>query len=116
MVRSSAPPGRAPFTSITPRNHVAAQEIWNLTAEARQILDAIGVVKSQNWVSRLVRRHLDSSVSLPFAAVVVAAVETSPAQRRLLAERADLRYLLSYADPTGETAVRNVMKEQARAH
>ena len=45
---------------------------------------------------------------LLFGDYLVARVELNVRQRRWLEERADLRYLLTYADPTGENAARNV--------
>lgn len=77
---------------------------------AATLLQAAGVERSPSWLSRTVRAYLASPVdTMPFGAYLVARVDLNEQQRRRLAERADLRYLLSYRDPTGETAVHNLL-------
>lgn len=101
-------------TSIQ-RNHVAEDTKSSLARDARLLLDACGVERGANWISRTVRDYLDAPVAgIPFGMYLVARIELNAVQRRHLAERADLRYLLTYADPTGETAVRNIEREARR--
>lgn len=101
-------------TSIQ-RNHVAEDTKSSLARDARLLLDACGVARGSNWISRTVRDYLDAPIAgIPFGMFLVARIELSAVQRRMLAERADLRYLLTYADPTGETAARNVDREMRR--
>lgn len=97
------------------RNGVAEDTKSTLVHDTHLILSAVGVERGGNWISRTVRDFLAAPVAgIPFPIFLMARVELNEAQRRRLAENADLRYLLSYADPTGETAVRNVMRERAR--
>lgn len=61
---------------------------------------------------RTAKAYLNSRVEgMPFGLFLVARLDLNEDERRRLDERADLRYLLTYADPTGETAVRNVMRD-----
>lgn len=69
---------------------VTAARVARLVAEARQHMAAMGMHLSANKVSRLVRAHLAISGS----------------------ERDLMRWVIAYADPTGETAVANVMRAQ----
>jgi hypothetical protein len=95
------------------RNHVAQDMKSNLIRDARLLLDAVGLTRGGNWISRVVRDYLSAPVQgLPFGMFLTAQVELNDIQRRHLAERADLRYLLTYSDPTGEAAIRRVMKER----
>jgi hypothetical protein len=96
------------------RNHVRREvTAETLIRDAHLLLDTAGVVRGHNWVARTVREYVASDWrALPFGMFLAAKVELNEAQRRVLAERADLRYLMTYADPTGETAVRHVMKER----
>lgn len=87
-----------------------------LLRDASRLLEACGIVRSGAWMNRTVRDYMSARVEgLPFGTFLAARVEMNAHQRRILAERADLRYLLTYADPTGETAVRNVMREVGRS-
>jgi hypothetical protein len=103
------------IATISIRRNTSADTAESLARDAGLLLHACGVIRSRGWISRAVRDYLASDwTALPFGMFLAAKVELSDAQRRVLAERSDLRYLLSYADPTGETAIRNVMREQAR--
>lgn len=97
------------------RNHERrGQDAETLLRDAALLLDVAGVFRSSSWLARTVRAYLASPVQLPFGLYLAAKVEMNAVQRRRVAEHEDLRYLLSYADPTGEQAVRNVMREQMR--
>ena len=78
------------------------------------LLDACGVVRSRAWLSRTVRDFLSSHLAeqMPFGLFLVSRLELNHSQRRALAECADVRYLLNYRDPTGETTARNVDRER----
>ena len=97
------------------RRNTNADTAETLTRDAGALMAASGVERSRGWISRTVRAYLDAPVEgMPFGIFLAARLQLNRAQMRLLAERADLRYLLTDADPTGETATRNVMKEQGQ--
>ena len=83
-----------------------------LIREAQQILYAAGVHRSASWVARTVRQYVShvSGKGFPFGVYLVNRVQLNAEQRLAIRSRPDLAYVLDYADPTGETAVRNVMK------
>ena len=94
------------------RNHERRE---SLIRDAHLLMDACGVVRSPSWISRTVRDYEASQfVGLPFGMFLAGRLELNERNRRMLAEHADLRYLMSYADPTGETAARNVDRERGR--
>lgn len=71
------------------------------------LLDTIGVDRSPSWISRAVRDYERRGVrSCTYGTWLTDRLSLTSAQRR----RAEVAYLLSYADPTGEAAVRNVMR------
>jgi hypothetical protein len=97
------------------RNHERrdGQPADALIRDAALVLDAVGVHRSVSWLSRTVRDFLaPRAAEVPFGLFLAARMEMNAAQRRRLAERADLRYLLTYADPTGEQASRRVARER----
>lgn len=83
-----------------------------LIRATRQVLDAFGIDMSQSKVSRLVRRYRSTVApkGFPFADYVVNGLVITAAKRAVVAD--ELRRAISYADPTGETAVRNVARER----
>jgi len=86
----------------------------SLTRDAHRLLDACGVARSPKWVQRVVRDYCSASASgLPFGMYLTNRVELNAQQRQAILDRSDLRYLLEYADPTGETATRNVLREKS---
>lgn len=97
------------------RNHERrTQDTESLIRDAHLFMAACGISRGNSWVTRVVRDYLQASLAaMPFGIYLAARLDLNARQRRSLAERADMRYLLSYADPTGETAVRNVMRERA---
>ncbi len=93
----------------TSRRAPEAQSREVLLRDAARLLDAAGVTRSASWLNRTVRTYMSARIQgLLFGDYLVARVELNVRQRRWLEERADLRYLLTYADPTGENAARNV--------
>lgn len=62
----------------------------------------------------MVRDYLRLSVDgFPFGAYLTNRVQLNAQQRRAIQADPRLRYVLQYADPVGESAVRNVMRGRA---
>ena len=70
---------------------------------------------SPSKVSRLVRefKHRVEKNGFPFEAFLVNTVQLTEQQRRQVAANPDVARAISYADPTGETAVSNVIRGSA---
>jgi hypothetical protein len=95
------------------RRNTNAETAEQLTRDASTFLEAAHIVRSRSWISRVVRAFATSPIGgLPFAEYMLTRIDLSREQRHLIAENADLRNRLSYVDPTGETAARNVDKER----
>jgi len=79
--------------------------------DAGRLLAACGVYRSRAWLSRTVRDYMSSiaGAGFPFGAYLLNRVELNAEQRRAAMNDPGVAYLLEYADPTGETAVRNVL-------
>lgn len=100
---------------IHPANHVrrdsdsATPEV--LSRDAYRLLAKCGIERSRQWVSRTVRDYASSiaGTGFPFGAYLLNRVELNAEQRRAAMTHSETAYLLEYADPTGETAVRNVL-------
>jgi hypothetical protein len=89
-----------PNAAFTTGGSTSAEE---LIRAARIILDNCGVSMSQSKLSRLVRTYLvrvDSN-GFTFVDFLANTVQLDASTRRRI---------ISYADPTGEAAVRNVMR------
>ena len=82
-----------------------------LTRAAHTILDNCGVPMGPSKISRLVRTFSARVEQNGFAFFdfLANAVVLSAEQRRVALANPDVQRVLSYADPTGETAVANVM-------
>ena len=111
------PPGDPVAPSIR-RDHVrrdsGSATPESLTRDAHRLLDACGIARSPKWIQRVVRDYCSASASgLPFGMYLTNRVELNAQQRQVVLDRDDLRYLLEYVDPTGETAVRNVLREKS---
>lgn len=103
-----SPPGLMAAPSTRCSTTTATPEM--LIRGAHALLDAAGVHRSATWVTRTVRAYLRSpAAGLPFGQVLAAELQLNARQQAAMAARGDLRYVLEYSDPTGETAVRNVM-------
>jgi len=86
-----------------------------LTRDAHRLLAACGVERAASWVKRTVRDYTSHvGDAFPFGAYLLNRVELNSEQRRVALANSELASFLNYADPTGETAVRNVMKEVRR--
>lgn len=96
----------------TRRNHVAEDFKSSLIKDTRDLIHACGIHRGENWISRAVRAYLDAPVQgLPFGLYLAAKLELSHKQRAALVDRADSLYRLTYSDPTGNQAARNVDRE-----
>lgn len=95
-------------TVSSQRYHPAAA----LKAEAQRLLDACGVPAKPPWVHRTVSNYLTfvAHTGFPFGAYLLNRVQMTTEQRIAAMNHPEVRYCLDYADPTGETAVRNVMR------
>ncbi len=76
-------------------------------------LTRFGVTMSPSKVSRLVRtfKQKVEGNGFPFADYIANNVEMHAERRRAMAS--ELRKVISYSDPTGETAIRNVLRAVA---
>jgi hypothetical protein len=83
-----------------------------LIKHAHKLLCACGIQMSPSKVSRLVReyRHRVERNGFPFEAFLVNSVQLTAQQRRQPLANPDIARVIAYADPTGETAVNNVMR------
>lgn len=102
----SAPPGFSPTSE-----HAAEVRAPKLMRDAMSLLAACGITRSPAWVSRTVR-NWHRQHALPFGQYLLEAVQANDAQRRAVAEDSSLVYCLTYWDPTGEAAMRNVLRER----
>ena len=87
----------------------------SLRDEIRAFLDEAELVRSNSWVHRVSRDYARVAIpGTPIGMFIATRIALNSVERRSLAQRADLRYLLSYADPTGELAARNVDRQRSR--
>ena len=84
-----------------------------LSHDAGRLLHACGVERSRSWVSRVVRDYLSGSFGhqFPFGRYLLSRVELNAEQRVRASQNPETASFLCYSDPTGETAVRNVMNQ-----
>lgn len=87
-----------------------------LIRDADRLLGACGIERAGSWILRTVRDYTSriGATGYPFGAYLLNRVELNSEQRRVALANSELASFLNYADPTGETAVRNVMKEASR--
>jgi hypothetical protein len=83
-----------------------------LIKAAHLILDNCGIAMSRSKVSRLVRdyQHRVAQNGFPFFAFLTNAVQLTAEQQRSALLNPDIARVISYADPTGERAVNNVIR------
>lgn len=88
------------------------QTIQEAVRTVHAILDNAGVRLSPSKVSRIVRRwaHQGAGTLVDALAEQVA---MSTAARRAITDHPDYEPVINYCDPTGEAAVRNVMRRAA---
>lgn len=83
-----------------------------LISHAHKLLANCGIAISPSKVSRMVRKykHRVENNGFPFEAFLVNTVQLSAQQRRQMLANPDIASVISYSDPTGETAVNNVVR------
>jgi hypothetical protein len=83
-----------------------------LVRAAHAVLGNCGVTMSASKVSRLVRDYQRNVApnGYPFFSFLATAVQLSDEQKRTALLNPDIARVISYADPTGETAVKRVMR------
>jgi hypothetical protein len=86
-----------------------------LTEHAEILLAACGVDWSDSKIKRTVRQFKDrvERNGFPFEAFLLNSVKLTAEQKRLALLNPDIARVISYADPTGECAVNNVMRHTA---
>lgn len=86
-----------------------------LIKHAHKLLINCGITMSPSKVSRLVRdfKNRVESNGHPFEAFLVNSVQLTAEQRRKALANPDIARTIAYADPTGETAVHNVLHGSA---
>jgi len=105
--RNPAKDERRKITPTTPET---------LAREAYSVLSGCGIAASRSKVSRIVRdymRHIAGN-GYPFGAFLMNTLQLSAARRAALTNHPDWARVISYADVTGETAVRNVLRGASR--
>ncbi len=87
----------------------SAPSVEKLIRETHLALGSAGVCMSPSKVTRLCREYVSrvAGKGVPFGAYLANAVALDADRRRAFDS---LYYRLSYADPTGETAVRRVLR------
>lgn len=105
----SLPAGQRPVTQAAPAGTTNSGSTEELVRATHGVLDHYGVGISPSKVSRLVRTYQRTVAGngVEFGDWIANNVLLLAAQRHLVAD--ELRRVISYADPTGETAVRNVL-------
>jgi hypothetical protein len=88
-----------------------------LIKHAHKLLADCGITMSPSKVSRLVREFQNRVAQNGFAfeAFLVNSVQLTSEQRRRALANPDIARVIAYADPTGETAVNNILRERTRA-
>lgn len=105
----------AVFTSTTPGAHSPGSEIQRLKVAAAAILRNCGLDYGPHKINRLVltfARRVQGN-GFDFVDFLANAVQLSAEQRRRALADPDVARAIAYADPTGETAVNNVLRAGA---
>lgn len=106
-----------PVTAIVPsiRRNMSAEAAsqtttGDLCVQLGLIFSNAGVNASRSKISRLVRAYEHRAAPMGFGLIdfVGNQIQMTEHQRRVVAD--ELRKVVPYADPTGESAVRNVVK------
>lgn len=107
-----------PPAAATRMSGTASLGTNELASAARVILDNCGITVSQNKIVRLVlkfRERAPHANGYAFFLYLTNAVQMSAAQKRTALLNADVAKFITYADPTGETAVNNVTRKARSA-
>lgn len=111
-----APPALAgTFTSGGKTSAEATGQTERNLASAHAILDGCGYPMGSSKVRRIVRRFEVAAAPNGWALFdyIATAIQLDADQRRTALAMPDVARAISYADPTGETAVGNVMRQRA---
>ena len=87
-----------------------------LAREAYSVLAGCGIAASRSKVSRIVRdymRHVAGN-GYPFGAFLMNTLQLTAQRRAALTNHPDWARVISYVDPTGETAVNHVLRGASR--
>jgi len=98
------------------RRRITPTTSETLAREAFSVLSGCGIAASRSKVSRIVRdylRHVAGN-GYPFEAFLVNALQLSAERRAALTNHPDWARVISYADPTGEQAVNQVLRGASR--
>ena len=87
-----------------------------LAREAYSVLAGCGIAASRSKVSRIVRDYMRNVAGngYPFGAFLMNTLQLTAQRRAALTNHPDWARVISYADITGETAVRRVMAGAGR--
>lgn len=99
-------------TTITSGGTTGAEGTERLIRAAHVILDNCGVTLGPRKVHRIVRTF-EARVAhngWSFFDFLATSIQLDAARRVQLLNNPDVQRVIAYADPTGETAVRNVMR------
>jgi hypothetical protein len=109
LLATAAPTITRRNTSAEGKGRFVALTAEELVLQVDLIFRNAGIAASRSKVSRLVRTYKRRIEPNGFALIDYLAnnVAMSEVQRRVVAD--ELTKVIAYADPTGETAVRNVM-------
>ena len=101
----------SPRIPANERRRITPATPETLAREAYSVLAGCGIAASRSKVSRVVRDYLRhaAGTGYPFEAYLVNALRLSAERRAALTNHPDWARVISYADPTGESAVRRVM-------
>jgi hypothetical protein len=102
------PPGLM-ATTATSGGSPSAETLYS---HAQKLLANCGIEMSPSKVSRLVREYRNrvETNGFSFEAFLLNTVQLSAQQRRQALANPDIARAISYSDPTGETAVNNVLR------
>lgn len=107
-----SPPGLTAIPGIGVSTSPSCEQLKSL---ARLVLSNIGANFGANRVNRLVTRFvraMPNAGAWTFLLYLTNAVQMSAEQRRAVLRDPEIARVISYADPTGETAVNNVLRTQ----
>ena len=104
----------SPFATTAAPGGNTSPDMESLKKAARTILWNVGIDYSPNKIARLCVTFRDRVEGNGFAFFdfLANSVRLSEQQRRDALADPDVRRVISWADPTGETAVRNVIRER----
>ncbi|QZT65867.1 hypothetical protein [Mycolicibacterium austroafricanum] len=107
----NGPPGLMPGYRMGGSASPSTNELVNA---ARLILDNCGIKFSTNKIVRLVvrfSRSMPQASGYAFFLYLTNAVQMSEAQKASALSNPDVARCIAYADPTGESAVNNVLRQ-----